>query len=461
MSKILGIIAEYNPFHNGHLYHLTKSKEIVNPDYTVCIISGNFVQRGNVAIIDKWARAEMALKAGADMVIELPAVYSISSAENYAEGCIKLLDSLGQDVVLSFGSECGDIAALDTFAEILYEEPQEYRSLLAHELQTGISFPKARENALLMYVNDIRKYANTLSCPNNILAIEYLKAIKRAKSSILPITLMRNSVDHNSAEIVNDFASSTHIRELLCNNQDISTLVPHFSYEILARQINSGKSVLDIAAFEKEIFYALRRMTMEQIRSLPDVNESLANTILDAANTCNTYDELIEKLKSKTYTYTRIHRILVYILLGISKDDMLESKRTVPYIRVLGMNEKGKELLSDFSKLKLPVVTSVKDFYTTCQNRSLTNMLNIDVLATNIYTLEYLNESEANLDFTQRIVTLEDEKEEFLNSEDDNEETSEEDKEAVESEETKNAEANEENENSKELITDEDLDDLE
>ncbi len=412
MGKILGIIAEYNPFHNGHLYHINQSKELVNPDYTVCIVSGNFVQRGNVSIIDKWSKTEMALRGGANLVIELPTIYSISSAENFSEGCIKILSSFKSDTVLSFGSECGDINTLDRFAEILYKEPPEYKSLLNHELQTGVSYPKARENALLMYVNDIRKYANTLSCPNNILGIEYLKAIKRLKSNILPITLKRFGVEHDSSNIVDSFASATHIRTLLCENKDISKLVPRFTYDILARQINSGKSVLDIAAFEREILYSLRRMTNNEIKNLPDVTESLANSLIYAINSCNSYSEVIDMVKSKTYTLSRIKRILLYALLGITKDDMENSRKTKPYIRVLGLDEKGKELLSELAKSnsKVPVITSVKNFYTTSNNKILNRMLNLDILATNIYTLEYLNDSQANLDYTQKLVTLPTEK---------------------------------------------------
>lgn len=407
MEKVLGIIAEYNPFHNGHLYHINQSKELVHPDYTVCIISGNFVQRGNVSIIDKWSKAEMAINAGVNLVIELPTIYSISSAENFSEGCIKILDSFKLNTVLSFGSECGDINILERFADILYREPPEYKSLLNHEIQTGISYPKARENALLMYVNDIRKYANTLSCPNNILGIEYMKAIKKFKSNILPITFKRYGVTHNSNDIVDSFTSASHIRELLCENKNISKLVPDYTYEILARQINSGKSVLDIAAFEREILYALRRMTLNEIRNLPDVTEGLANSILSAVSSCNSYDELIEKIKCKSYTLTRIQRILLYALLGITKQDMDESRKVKPYVRVLGIDDKGKELLSELSRSnpKLQVITSVKDFYKNSNNRILSRMLNLDILATNIYTLEYLNDSQANLDYTQKIVT--------------------------------------------------------
>ena len=158
MSKVLGIIAEYNPFHNGHLYHIRESVEQTEADYVVCVISGNFVQRGNTSIIDKWTKAKMAIAQGADLVIELPTIYATSSAENFAEGAIKILDSLGIVDTLSFGIEAKDLATLNNIANVLYQEPKEYVTMLNHELNKGVSFPKARENALMMYLNDIKRY---------------------------------------------------------------------------------------------------------------------------------------------------------------------------------------------------------------------------------------------------------------------------------------------------------------
>ena len=191
MDNVLAIIGEYNPFHNGHLYHLNKSKEKANAKYTIAIMSGNFVQRGNTAVLDKWTRAKMAILNGVDLVIELPCIYSISSAENFAMGAIKILNSLKIVDTISFGTETDDISLLQEFADILTDEPEEFKSLLSHELSKGISFPKARENALLMYLNDIRRYANVLSSPNNILAIEYLKALKETNSPIVPMAVKR------------------------------------------------------------------------------------------------------------------------------------------------------------------------------------------------------------------------------------------------------------------------------
>lgn len=191
MSKVLGIIAEYNPFHNGHLYHIRESVEQTEADYVVCVISGNFVQRGNTSIIDKWTKAKMAIAQGADLVIELPTIYATSSAENFAEGAIKILDSLGIVDTLSFGIEAKDLATLNNIANVLYQEPKEYVTMLSHELSKGVSFPRARENALMMYLNDIKRYANVLSGSNNILGIEYLKALKKLKSPLKPIGIKR------------------------------------------------------------------------------------------------------------------------------------------------------------------------------------------------------------------------------------------------------------------------------
>jgi predicted nucleotidyltransferase len=406
MENILGIVAEYNPFHNGHLYHLEKSKELLNADYSICIMSGNFTQRGNTSIVDKWAKTEMALSAGIDLVLELPTIYSISSAENFAYGSLKILDSLQIVNYVSFGSECGDISTLQKFANILYDEPKEYISLLTHELSKGLSYPRARENALLMYVNDIRKYANVLSNPNNILGIEYLKAIKKLNSSIVPYTIERNSISYHSVESNGKFASSTGIREMVRHEKDAKPFMPLEAYEILADRIKYGKIVPDISVFEKEILYTLRKMSVKEIENLPDVSEGLENSIKNASNECNTLSELIMRVKSKRYTQTRINRILLYALLNITKKDMKDLDKVTPYIRILGMNEKGKKLVSSISNKnpKLKLVTSVKDFIDSNNNKILKNMIDTDILATDIYTLGYDYEPCANLDYTKKLV---------------------------------------------------------
>lgn len=410
MNKVLGIIAEYNPFHNGHLYHINESKKAVDADYVVAIMSGNFVQRGDTSLIDKWSKTEMAIKNGVDLVIELPLLYSISSAENFAEGGIKMLNSFNIVDYISFGSELCDVNILNEFADVLFHEPKEFVSVLNHELSKGFSYPKARENALLMYLNDIRKYANILSSPNNILAIEYLKALKKYKSSIVPVSITRNKVDYNSTQIVDGFASATAIRKIAMTNDvwSLRQAMPKSSFDIMYECLRAGKTVSSLAKFEKEIIYNLRRMTISQIANLPDVTEGLEYSIKNAANSCNTIDELINIVKSKRYTTTRLKRILVYCLLGITKRDIMDSRKVAPYIRVLGFNERGKELLSGISHAnpKLEIVTSVKKYLETSSNRILRNMLEKDIFATDIYTLGYDYDSSSNLDYTHPIVTL-------------------------------------------------------
>lgn len=409
MSKVLGIIAEYNPFHNGHLLHLEKSKKICGAQYSVCIMSGNFVQRGNTSIVNKWAKAEMALKSGVDLVLELPTVYSISSAENFAEGAIKLLNSLKIVDTVSFGSENSDINVLNRISSILQEEPKQYLELLNSELKKGLSFPKARENAILLYLND-EKYLNILNQPNNTLAIEYLKALKKYKSHISPISVKREKVFYNSNCVVDEYASATAIRNMIIHEQfnDIRKVVPTSSYNLLMDEIEKGHLVIDISKFEKEILYAIRRLSADDIKNIPEVTEGLENAIKNASNSCNNLSELINIVKSKRYTQTRIQRILLYILLNITKKDMYLSRKNIPYARILGYSPQGKELISEIYRAnpKITLITSVKNFLDSSNNKTYKYMLNKDILATNIYTLAYNNNSTANLDYTKKIVTL-------------------------------------------------------
>lgn len=277
MSRVIGVVAEYNPFHNGHYYHLQATKEITGAEYCVAVISGNFTQRGDTSIVNKWAKAYMAICGGADLVIELPTVYSISSAENFASGAVKILDNLKVVDAISFGAEANDLATLNNIANVLYEEPKAYTNILSHELKKGISYPAARENALMMYLNDIKRYANTLSSPNNILAIEYLKALKIQKSKLEPIMIRRKKVYYNDNKIVDDFASATAIRKLLQDGEyaNLRKVIPRSSYTIIGQESRKGGMVLSLSKYEKEIIYTLRKMTVEEIADLPDVSEGL------------------------------------------------------------------------------------------------------------------------------------------------------------------------------------------
>ena len=411
MGKVLGIVGEYNPFHNGHLYHLEESKKITSSNYTVAVMSGNFTQRGSTAIVDKWSRAEMAIKSGIDLVIELPLLYATSSAENFADGAIKILDSLKVVDYVSFGSETSNINILENFADILYNEPFKYKILLSNELKKGISFPKARENALIMYLNNNKKYTNILSSPNNILGIEYIKALKKHKSNITPISIARFETGYNDVTYSGNIASATAIRNIIKNGgfDVLRKLLPNSSYSTLIEKLKQGHIVPDLSVFEKQIIYNLRSMYPSEISELAEVSEGLENSIKNAADSCNTLDELLNKLKSKRYTSTRLQRILLYSLLNITKKDIELSKKIIPYVRVLGLNKRGKFLISEIAKAnpKLEIVTSVKKFIDQTSNKNLKFMIEKDIWATDVYTLGYKFDSNSNLDFTKKLLSIE------------------------------------------------------
>lgn len=394
MSNKLCIISEYNPFHFGHLYHLNESISQTNADFKVAIISGNFVQRGEPSIINKWEKAKVALSAGFDLVVELPTLYAISSAENFANGSVKIANQIGSDYI-SFGTESGDLEKLKKLSSLINKNEKEYIANVKEKIAEGFSYPKSQELVIDEMFGD--EFLGVCK-PNNILGLEYLKSLNAISSKIIPITVKRDF----------EKSSSSDVRALLRTSgfkiENLKDKIPDFSYEILAENIDNGNAVLSLKAFEKEIIYILRTIDNEKLKNIPDVPENMLSNLKKVACSTNSLDELITTLKNKSITQARIQRILLYILLGITKSDMELSKNITPYVRVLGMSENGKKILSDISK-DINVITSVKAFERTCDDSDLLRMLEIDKRATDIYTLAYARDSVANLDYTMRIQT--------------------------------------------------------
>lgn len=392
--KILGIVAEYNPFHNGHLYHLKKSKELTNADATIAVMSGNFIQRGEPALLDKFTRADIAVKNGIDLVIELPLYYSVATAEKFAEGAVKLLNECGANYI-SFGAECSDLDRLKMIADILKTESEEYKSELKKQLVLGISYPEARSNA----ISRVTKLSNNiLNKSNNILAVEYLKALYSINSVIEPILVERIDSGYNDINSNTNILSATGIREKLKNKENIDAYIPDETRK------NLTTSPIFLENFEKNIMYALRKMELEDIKDLPDVTEGLENRIFYALSSSSTIQELLNNIKTKRYPLTKIKRILLSALLGMSKTNFntFNSLGGPQYIRILSFNETGRNLLKYITNVStLPVITSVNKFLQNATEIQ-KEMLFSDISATNIYTLE-TDEKIMNLDYLRRL----------------------------------------------------------
>ena len=353
--KTYGIVSEFNPFHNGHEYLIEQGKKD-GADKTVCVMSGNFVQRGEPAVCSKWRRAEMALKCGADLVVELPVSWAVSSAERFAYGAVSILNSMGCVDKLLFGCENADTDSLFSAASLCLSE--EYSGALKKFLSDGLSFPTAREKAVLSLSD--AKTAEILKTPNNILAAEYCKALLRMNSSINPVCINRTGVGHDSENLSEAFASASAIRKMLGGDfERAADFMPEKAFEFLKKANDERRLLKDFKNLDLPLISMLRRADVNEISSVPDVSEGLEYKIKEAAKTGTSFGEIADLAKSKRYTHSRLRRILLLFYLGIYNEDLIEAP---PYIRVLGFNNKGRELLAKMKKTaSLPVIMRYND----------------------------------------------------------------------------------------------------
>lgn len=372
-----GIICEYNPIHDGHVRHITETREIIGGEAAiVCAMSGNFVQRGDLAIFEKHARARAAVASGADLVVELPVAYCLSSAENFARGGVMLLDALGVCTHISFGSEAGETENLDALADCFVSG--EIAALLKKELAGGMSYPKACQNAATTLLGD---KAAAMKTPNNVLGIEYLKALKSVESSMKPVTVLRKGAAHDSAGA----ESASYLRALLKDGVAPWDMMPPAAAVILTEEIIAGRGPVFMERAELAVLSRLRMLPAEAFSQLPDATEGLGNRLMQYAKTMPTLSAILEKTKTKRYTMSRLRRMLLCAVLGIRAGDSLLAPA---YIRVLAMNGRGRRLLRTIKESSaLPVIT--KPASVSGLDRAARAMFEKEAATTDFYALAY------------------------------------------------------------------------
>ena len=412
--KTAGIIAEYNPFHKGHEYQIRYTKEKLKADYVIVAMSGDYVQRGTPALISKHARAEMALRCGADLVLEMPVSVSTASAEAFAMGGVSLLDSLGVVDMLCFGSESGEISALRELAEILVEEPEEYKKLLKSFLSEGLTFPAARSQALTEYFKNPRNFrgddfdgvltpllnevTQILNTPNNILGIEYCKALLRLNSRIRPVTIRREGMGYHETTVpggnstvaspdlqspTDFFASATAIRNLILQDSPdpdaLASQIPGQAFPVFQKAVNSGEFLTE-NSLDSILSYCLMKENVKSLSSYMDVSDDLARRIINQQNLLLSFSQSVSVLKTRELTQTRIQRALLHIILNIHT-----APTQIPFARVLGFRKESSELLSQIKQhSSIPLITKLADAQNLLDSEG-NQILSETVFSSNLY----------------------------------------------------------------------------
>lgn len=391
-----GIVAEFNPFHNGHKYLVDSLKQNEN-DTVTAVMSGNFVQRGEPAVLDVNLRTKIALMSGVDLVLSLPFPYCSATAEKFALSGVTVLDSLNCLDSLGFGSESNDKETLLECAKNL--RTLDFNLLVSKLVESGVSFPTAREQAVKELFGE--KEAELLQKSNDILGVEYAKALLELNSKLDITTVKRTGASHDSKEGTENIRSASLIRTFIDDLDEVKNFVPNESFEVL-KEATENKKIIDYSKYELSLLFKLRTMSVEELSKLPDVNEGLEYRIFEAVRNSTSYSELLEKIKTKRYTLSRIRRILLFAYLGVTKE-LLETP--VPYIRVLGFNEKGAKLLKECKeKAKLPIVTRPKDLKNLDENGK--NIFNLECKARDLYSLCLQSPDICGKEMTEKIIVI-------------------------------------------------------
>lgn len=402
------IICEYNPFHNGHAYQIQAGKKAAGSTHTLALMSGSVVQRGTFAVADKWLRARTALLSGADLVCELPFCYAAQSAEYFAAGAVKILNATGVCDTLCFGSEAGDLEALSHVAQSLAFETPAFRDALKAALGQGLAFPKARE--LAFKATEGEKSASYLREPNNILGIEYLKALLRTHSTIRPVTIKRQGNAYHDTNAQSRFASATAIRQLLAApGVSALALAPLLPYDpsLLLSYMQKARVPWE-ESYAKALLNQIHSQDLSRFRTLPYMEKGLEFKLKKALEADSRYDSIVDTLTSKRAPKSRIRRILMDLSMGFESADLsrFADPGFVPCLRVLGFNEKGRALLRAIHEQDgLPVITNTRANITRL-NPDQRACFDFDARATDLYSLFCEKQYHYHRDYTQNPVII-------------------------------------------------------
>ena len=406
--KTLGIVTEYNPFHKGHAYMIEEAKKKAGADRVVVVMSGSFVQRGEPAIFDKWTRTEAALMNGVDMVLELPVLFAAANAETFARAAVRILEETGIVDVLCFGSESGDLHSMQEAARLMENETEEFQHILKEHLDEGLSYPAARAKALEI-VSQIS--SDILSRPHHILGLEYLNALDRYNCSMEPMTIKREG-DYNSPSLTEGFASAAAIRKALAEDRSTEALsqLPENVHDVYNKALSLGTAPCFWDELTPALHYKLRMSSTEEIHEIAEVVEGLENRILHSIDSCYDIKDVIDFIKTKRYTRTKIQRILLHILLDIKEKEVayFMNLPKMPYIRVLGFKKETSGILADLTEnAKVPVLTNLKKAPEVLNEDGLA-LLALEKTATDLHALTYPNQiyRATNQDFTKPLVIL-------------------------------------------------------
>jgi len=391
--RVTGIIAEYNPFHNGHAYHLNQARELTGAEYVLVALSGPFTQRGEPAIADKWARTRMALSCGADLVLELPFAYAAQSAEWFARGGVSILDKTGVVTDICFGMESDSLEPLKAIARTAAKENRVFKKTLKRSLKEGQSFPAARAEALSeSLAAGSESLREMVKQPNNILAVEYFKSLLLLKSRINPVGVRREGTGYHDEKTAGSYASASYIRKRIGEGRldTVASYMPEAAYEILRDCVHKGQAPVFPEAYDTAVLACLRRATPDQIALWPDVSEGLENRLQRLAQETSGVEELVDAAATRRYTYARIRRILAYGLVGLTRRELDRYKRAggPGYLRVLGFNESAVPLIKAIQEnASLPLVMSPAKALKEMKSRSARAQLLLDIRAQNLYDL--------------------------------------------------------------------------